>query len=188
MMHKKESYMEQMLLVRCAPAYAVQIASYRQECLDTSSRMDGCGPLRRMEDPMDWVRWCQSWDTDGALPTDMDWVRTTQFLYIRASDGKMVGTIQVRHRLTGELCRSGGNIGYGVRPDERGKGYAAQMLTLALDFCREIGLERVLLDCRADNTASERTIRKCGGVPAGEAQVPDENGRAERIRRFWIAL
>ena len=62
------------------------------------------------------------------------------------------------------------------------------MLTLALDFCREIGLERVLLDCRADNTASERTIRKCGGIPAVEAQVPDENGRAERIRRFWIAL
>lgn len=64
--------MEQMLLVRCAPDYAAQIASYRQECLDTGSRMDGCGPLRRMEDPMDWVRWCQSWDTDGALPMDMD--------------------------------------------------------------------------------------------------------------------
>ena len=96
--------MEQMLLVRCAPDYAAQIASYRQECLDTGSRMDGCGPLRRMEDPMDWVRWCQSWDTDGALPTDMDWVRTTQFLYIRASDNKMVGTIQVRHTLNQMLA------------------------------------------------------------------------------------
>ena len=85
--------MEQMLLVRCAPAYAAQIASYRQECLDTGSRMDGCGPLRRMEDSMDWVCWCQSWDTDGALPTDMDWVRTTQFLYIRASDSKMTAGI-----------------------------------------------------------------------------------------------
>ena len=99
-----------------------------------------------------------------------------------------MGTIQIRHRLTGELCRSGGNIGYGVRPDERKKGYASQMLTLALDFCRKIDLERVLLDCRADNAASERTIRKCGGISAGEAQVPGDDGQQERIRWFWIAL
>ena len=78
--------------------------------------------------------------------------------------------------------------GYGVRPDERKKGYASQMLTLALDFCRKIGLERVLLDCRADNAASERTIRKCGGISAGEAQVPGDDGQPERIRRFWIAV
>ena len=49
--------MESMLLVRPAPEYAEAIADYRRECLDTGSRMDGCGPLRRMEDPMDWIRY-----------------------------------------------------------------------------------------------------------------------------------
>ena len=69
--------MESMLLVRPAPEYAEAIADYRRECLDTGSRMDGCGPLRRMEDPMDWIRYCTSWDTDGPLPEGVDWVDIT---------------------------------------------------------------------------------------------------------------
>ena len=177
--------MEQMLLVRCAPAYAAQIASYRQECLDTGSRMDGCGLLRRMEDPMDWVRWCQSWDTDGALPTDMDWVRTTQFLCIRASDGKMVGTIQVRHTLNQMLAAYGGHIGYSVRPSERRKGYAAWMLGEVLPFCRQLGLARVLITCTPDNEASRRTILANGGVYESTVFEADRN---RELERYWIDL
>lgn len=177
--------MEQMLLVRCAPAYAAQIASYRQECLDTGSRMDGCGPLRRMEDPMDWVRWCQSWDTDGALPTDMDWVRTTQFLYIRASDSKMVGTIQVRHTLNQMLAAYGGHIGYSVRPSERRKGYAARMLGEVLPFCRQLGLARVLITCTPDNEASRWTILANGGVYESTVFEAD---RGRELERYWIDL
>ena len=177
--------MEQMLLVRCAPDYAAQIASYRQECLDTGSRMDGCGPLRRMEDPMDWVRWCQSWDTDGALPTDMDWVRTTQFLYIRASDNKMVGTIQVRHTLNQMLAAYGGHIGYSVRPSERRKGYAARMLREVLPFCRQLGLSRVLITCTPDNEASRRVILSAGGVYELTVFEADRN---RELERYWIDL
>ena len=177
--------MEQMLLVRCAPDYAAQIASYRQECLDTGSRMDGCGPLRRMEDPMDWVRWCQSWDTDGALPTDMDWVRTTQFLYIRASDSKMVGTIQVRHTLNQMLAAYGGHIGYSVRPSERRKGYAARMLGEVLPFCRQLGLARVLITCTPDNEASRRTILANGGVYEATVFQAERN---RKLERYWIDL
>lgn len=114
--------MKSMLLVRPAPEYAEAIADFRRECLDAGSRMDGCGPLRRMEDPMDWVRYCQAWDTDGPLPEGVDWVRSTQFLYIRPEDGKMVGTIQVRHRFNAFLAAYGGAyrlLGPSLRAEER---------------------------------------------------------------------
>ena len=156
--------MEQMLLVRCAPDYAAQIASYRQECLDTGSRMDGCGPLRRMEDPME---------------------RTTQFLYIRASDNKMVGTIQVRHTLNQMLAAYGGHIGYSVRPSERRKGYAARMLREVLPFCRQLGLSRVLITCTPDNEASRRVILSAGGVYESTVFEADRN---RELERYWIDL
>ena len=119
---------------------------------------------------MRWVRWCQSWDTDGALPTDMDWVRTTQFLYIRASDGKMVGTIQVRHTLNRMLAAYGGHIGYSVRPSERRKGYAARMLREVLPFCRQ---------------ASRRVILSAGGVYESTVFEADRN---RELERYWIDL
>ena len=177
--------MKSMLLVRPALEYAGAIADFRRECLDTGSRMDGCGPLRRMTDPMDWVRYCQSWDADDSLPEGVDWVRSTQFLYIRPEDGKMVGTIQVRHTLNAFLAAYGGHIGYSVRPSERRKGYAARMLRDTLPFCRQIGLKKVLVSCRPDNIGSRKTILANGGVYESTVFVSERN---EELERYWIDL
>lgn len=40
-------------------------------------------------------------------------------------------------RLEISLLLDGGNIGYGIHPKERRKGYATEMLYLALEKCRE---------------------------------------------------
>lgn len=45
---------------------------------------------------------------------------------------KIVGLINLRHSLNERLKTMGGHIGYGVRPDERRKGYATKMLELTL--------------------------------------------------------
>ena len=178
--------MERLTLVLPDPAWERQAEDYRQAYLDSGEcHINGSSEMERY--PV-YSEWLDRINALQKLPVSQEHTPATTFFAVREQDGRIVGTIQIRHRLTGELCRSGGKIGYGVRPDERKKGYASQMLTLALDFCRKIGLERVLLDCRADNAASERTIRKCGGISAGEAQVPGDDGQPERIRRFWIAL
>lgn len=77
---------------------------------------------------------------------------------------RLVGLLSVRYELPRELSELTGDIGYGVRPTERRKGYATAMLRHALDICREKGKTSVIVGCYKDNTASERTIRKCGGV------------------------
>lgn len=97
--------------------------------------------------------------------------------------GAMLGAIQIRHRLNDALFRTGGHIGYGVRPSERRKGYAETMLTLALPLAKRLGIERVLVTCAKENTASARTILHCGGVP--ENEIPEE-GRV--TQRYWIDL
>ena len=94
-----------------------------------------------------------------------------------------VGAVNIRHYLSEGLLLSGGHIGDGIRPSERGKGLGTRMIALALDKCRELGIERVLMCCDSDNFASARTIEKNGGVL--ENVVVD--GGAP-VKRYWITL
>ena len=52
---------------------------------------------------------------------------TTYWLYV---DGKPAGFGAVRHFLTDALRKAGGNIGYGIAPRHRGKGYGKKLLGL----------------------------------------------------------
>lgn len=146
------------------------------------------GGSSSMEQSGSYEEWLEKLCELRNLPADAALSPAATFFAVRKEDRRIVGTIQVRHRLTEQLRESGGNIGYAVRPDQRRKGYATQMLFLALDFCRGLGLKQVLLDCLADNIGSEKTIRRCGGVFAQEALVPGDDGQPERIKRFWITL
>ena len=86
------------------------------------------------------------------------------FLLIRKNDNKLIGMINVRWNLTEEMKRFGGNIGYGIRPTERRKGYNKINLYLGLLEAKKIGLDKVVLDCETSNIASSKTMISLGGV------------------------
>jgi predicted acetyltransferase len=113
---------------------------------------------------------------EGFVPNSTFWV-------YRRDAGRIVGAVNIRHRLNDVLLRAWGNIGYGIRPDERGKGYATAALGLALRECARLGMDRVLLGCYKDNAASAAVIRKNGGVLENEI---GDGGRI--IQRYWITL
>ena len=75
----------------------------------------------------------------------------------------------------GELSEKNGDIGYGVRPSERNKGYATAMLRYALSVCKEKGMKKAVLGCYKDNPASAATIRKNGGILTVENSNYNEN-------------
>lgn len=170
-------------LIRPTVEYASQIAEYRQEFLDSGSSMDGCGPLRRFENPEEYIQLCADYENPETVPSHL--VPATQFLFVRKSDNKLVGMLQVRHRFNDYLEKYAGHIGYSVRPSERRKGYAKEMLRMALSFCREIGMDKVLIACIDGNTGSEKTILANGGVYESTVHEPDRNWK---LKRFWITL
>ncbi len=157
---------------------------FRAELLRSGDGFDGCAGLESCGTYEEWAdfepRLRKKYGA-GYVPSDV-------FLAVRVSDGRVVGVIDFRHPLTDFLLSFGGNIGYTVRPTERRKGYASEMLRLLLPFCREAGETRVLLTCDRGNEASRRTIIKNGGVL--ENEVPDEPGlgRSGSIQRYWIEL
>ena len=159
-----------------------QVWAYRQECFEADSSMDGCGPLRFNESVEQWLSDVRSYADPATVPEGK--VQATQFLGVRESDGKLVGMLQVRHYFNEYLEKYAGHIGYSTRPVERRKGYAREMLRLALPFCKSIGIDRVLISCKPDNPG-RRTILANGGVYESTVHEPEENIDLER---YWIAL
>lgn len=175
--------MEEYILIRPTSEYANQIMEYRQEFLDAGDSMDGCGPLRRIENPTEYLNICKNYEDPSAVPAHF--VPATQFILVRTSDKRLIGMIQIRHKFNEYLEKYAGHIGYSVRPSERRRGYAKTMLKLALPFCREIGLDKVLISCIDGNIGSEKTILANSGVYESTVHEPNEN---VDLKRFWITL
>ena len=175
--------MESLILIKPSASYAQQISEYRQEFLDADDSMYGCGPLRRIEDPLEYIKICEDYADPERVPAEL--VQATQLFLIRKSDDKLVGMIQIRHYFNDYLEKYAGHIGYSVRPSERRKGYAKAMLKAALPLCKEIGLDKVLISCIDGNIGSEKTILANGGVYESTVCEPKSN---RNLKRFWITI
>lgn len=75
----------------------------------------------------------------------------TYWLYV---DDYPVGVAKLRHYLTDQLREEGGNVGYAVRPGERGKGYGTILLKMVLEEAKKLHIDKVLITVRNYNTAS----------------------------------
>ena len=112
-------------------------------------------------------------------------VPDSTFFCLDEERGIFVGAVNIRHYLNDALLKSGGHIGDGVRPSERRRGVATAMIGLALDECRRLGIDRVLMVCDRDNIGSAKSIINNGGVLENEIEN-EQDGRI--IQRYWIEL
>lgn len=93
-------------------------------------------------------------------------VPVTELWYV---DGDTyIGTVMVRHELTLELERVGGNVGYHVVPSQRRRGHATRMLAEAVRLLCAEGNDSILVTCAPDNTPSRRVIERNEGRLVGE--------------------
>jgi len=169
------------MLVLPSEAYLDEVRAYREEFLAADSSMDGAGPLRRYPDPRDWLAAVRAYTDPATVPEGK--VQATQFLCVE--DGRVLGMIQIRHRLNEYLRLYAGHIGYSVRPSARRQGVAKWMLAAILPYCRELGLTRVMIACEPWNEGSRRTILANGGIYEKTVHVPEGDIDLEQ---YWICL
>lgn len=174
---------EKVKLLKLSLEFDQEIMAFRQEFLEYGGSMDGCGNLIGCETSEGWLDEIGNLTRAETCPDG--YVPMTQFICIREADNKLVGVIQVRHYFNDYLEKFGSHIGYSVRPSERRKGYATEMLELILPYCKELGLDKVLVTCLEDNEASRRVIKHNGGVY--ESTVYEPNRKAS-LERYWISI
>ena len=173
--------MEKIILVKPDLSYADEIIKYKEESLKESHIINGSAGLDRLSSIEDWLEELNKRSCEDTVPKGL--VPSSTYLGVREKDNYIVGMIDIRHYLNEYLTQVGGNIGYSVRKTERNKGYAKQMLKLALEKCKELKMKKVLITCDEDNIASEKVIL------SANAKFEDiRNVDGENKKRFWIDL
>ena len=106
------------------------------------------------------------------------------FFLLDEERDRLLGAVNIRHYLNDYLLKEGGHIGDGIRPGERRKGYATEIVRLALIECKKLGIDRVLMICEKNNIGSAKSIIKNGGVL--ENEFINSEGVTEQ--RYWISV
>ena len=176
--------MEEIILKRPSIEYGEDIMRLRQEIIDANDHdsFAGCGSLSKCETIEEWLSILAERENADTCPEGS--VPSNTYIAVRISDNRIVGIIDLRHHINHPILSLwGGHIGYSIRPSERNKGYAKEMLRQNIHNCKDRGIDKVMITCCRDNLASERTILSNGGVFEKEVCVD-----GDYIKRYWITL
>lgn len=179
---KKVKPMDDLILIEPTVEYKEQAMDYRDSYIRCGeTHINGSLGFMRYEDYESWLKEVQLAHNKESSPIG---VPATTYFTVRISDGKIIGTVQLRHELNDYLIKRGGNIGYGIRPEERRKGYGTKQLSLVLEKARELGIPQVMISCDKNNLGSACVALNNGAKLTWEG-FDEEDGD---IKIFWIDL
>jgi len=154
--------MGKILFIRPNKDLENQTIEFKNEFFENGeTEINGGGLLDKIDSYDTWLEnVTKNISKDTVAP---NWVVTDTFFAIREHDNKIIGIIDFRHELN-DFLKDFGHCGYSVRPSERKKGYATQMLKQILDIAQQMGLKEFQLSCKSSNVPSVKTITSNGGI------------------------
>lgn len=162
MLFKKKSKIEKFKLVTPTIEYKDRAINYIKEHHQYGSRINGAGRLYEYLD--NYEEWLKKIEEQKNYEVTSSQVPSETYFLVRENDDKIIGMVNIRTKLNERAKNSFGNIGYGIRPKERRKGYNKINLYLALLKCKKYGIQNVILTCRKDNIGSSKTMKALGGI------------------------
>lgn len=122
---------------------------------------------------------------DEGFDKYLDWVnryeKNMYYLIDENNPEYIIGYGSIDYRTRSDT----GQIGYGIKPSERNKGYGTLLLGLLLDQCKKLGMREVCISCLEENIASKRVIEKNNGF--FEKRFFNHDGGNYGLK-YWISL
>ena len=135
-----------------------------EEFYEYGSEINGSGGLERYLKDSSYEEWLKKLNADldmANIPTPR--VPGLTYFYVREEDDTIVGMINMRLSSNDFIKNEVGHIGYCIRPTERRKHYATDMVQSALKVYDTLGMKEIVLTCDKVNLASSGVIKNCGG-------------------------
>lgn len=167
--------MDSLQLVIPKKEHETAVMDFREEFLKAKEKISGGVGLEQAENYEDWLghKYIPHYGSvDEAVFLTFD------------SVGKLVGISDIRLGTNDFIQTFAGQIGYSVRPSQRKRGYASEILKLTLIEAAKCGLSKILITCNEPNIASAKVIEKNGGVL--EKIIPHPG--FSDVKRYYIDL
>lgn len=155
---------EELRLVFPTMEYEAQAKDFISEFYKYDSEINGTGGIEPFLENDNYAGWISKVLSDIDIANiDEGRVPALTYFYIREADKRIVGMVNIRLDENELIRKETGHIGYCIRPTERRKHYASQMLNDSLRVWRRLRIRDVLVSCDKDNIASAKAIKSCGG-------------------------
>lgn len=149
------------------------VMDFRQEFVNAKERVSGGAGLEQAENYEDWL--CHKYTPHYG--------QVDEIVFLAYDEQKnLVGISDIRLETNDYILTFAGQIGYSVRPSQRRKGYASEILRLTLEQAAGYGWRRALITCNETNLASAKVIEKNGG--ALEKVIPHPG--FPDVRQYYI--
>lgn len=114
-----------------------------------------------------WLLMQHDWSLGINLPEG--YVR--QWTFWLMDNGLPVGYGKLREKVTDESRKFGGNIGFAIVPEYRGKGFGYTLFQLLIRTAKERHIEELFSTVEKYNYSSKRIHEKCGGILINEDDI-----------------
>lgn len=156
----------------------------KSELIPGIDRFEGIRDFEKLE-KMSFNEWIKNLEKNNN-GEDLPESHSPYTLYLAINDNdEIVGAIVLRWKQVPVLMTFGGLIGYSIRPSQRGKGYASEMLKLALEKFKNTNIDNILITCKDFNLASKKVIEKNGGIFENSYMNNDDG---YNYLRYWIKI
>lgn len=167
--------MKNLRLVQPAAEHKKAVLDFQKEFLDSGERISGGVGLEKMDSYEKWLQ--------HKYPPHYGQVDEAVFLAVN-DENEVVGISDIRLQNNDFILMFAGQIGYSVRPSQRKKGYATEILRLTLKQAALLGFKEILITCNEPNIASSRVIEKNHGIL--EKIIPHPG--FPNVKRYHIRL